>query len=52
MWKAGKLPVPSEQLPSGSVIIHAQRPECGAWLALALPKNDRRQLVTELVQTL
>lgn len=30
MWKAGTLPVPAEQLPTGTVIVHAKQRSSGA----------------------
>jgi len=33
MWKSGKLPVPAEQLPTGTVIVHAEE-SCTSGVAL------------------
>jgi len=52
MWKAGKLPVPAEQLPTGSVIVHVGGFDAVLDLALALPRADRRRLIAEVVSTL
>lgn len=52
MWKAGKLPVPAEQLPTGSVIVHIGGFDAALDLALSLPRDDRRRLVAHVVGTL
>jgi predicted site-specific integrase-resolvase len=30
MWRAGRLPIPAEQLPTGTVIVHPPQPSAGA----------------------
>jgi predicted site-specific integrase-resolvase len=52
MWKTGKLPVRAEQMPTGSVIVHVDGLAAVLDLALALPKDDRRRLITEVVGSL
>lgn len=44
MWKAGTLPVPAEQFPTGAVIVHVE----SFSTALSLPKDDRQRLIEEL----
>ena len=51
MWKGGRLPVPAEQMPTGTVIVHADPPKAAgvalyARVSSADQKNDLdRQLV-------
>ncbi len=54
MWKEGKLPVPAEQLPTGTIIVHSEKASADAGVALyarvssADPKADLdRQMARE-----
>ncbi len=43
MWKDGRLPVPAEQLPTGTVVVHAQeQPRAGAALYARVSSADQR----------
>ncbi|VVM08187.1 hypothetical protein MAMC_02007 [Methylacidimicrobium cyclopophantes] len=42
MWKAGKLPVPAEQLATGTVIVHAEKHPQGAVLYVRVSSNDQK----------
>jgi predicted site-specific integrase-resolvase len=48
MWKAGTLPVPAEQFPTGAVIVHVESFSSALRMALSLPKDDRQRLIQEL----
>ena len=42
MWKAGKLPVPAEQLPTGTVVVHAERRSQGVALYARVSSADQK----------
>lgn len=42
MWKAGTLPVPSEQLATGTVIVHAGAPAAGVALYARVASSDQK----------
>jgi len=42
MWKAGTLPVPAYQLPTGTVVVDAKRPANGVALYARVSGNDQR----------
>lgn len=42
MWKAGTLPVPSEPLATGTVIVHAGAPAAGVALYARVSGNDQK----------
>ena len=43
MWKDGRLPVPAEQLPTGTVVVHAEeQPRGGAALYARVSSADQR----------
>ncbi len=42
MWKAGALPVPAEQLPTGTVIVHAERRAMGVAVYARVSSGDQK----------
>ncbi len=56
MWKEGKLPVPAEQLPTGTIIVHSEKASADAGVALyarvssADPKADLDRQMARLVE--
>jgi len=42
MWKAGTLPVPSEQLPTGTVIVHASKVANGVAIYARVSSTDQK----------
>ncbi len=42
MWKAGTLPVPAEQLPTGTVVVHAERRGTGVALYACVSSSDQK----------
>lgn len=42
MWKAGTLPVPAYQLPTGTVVVDAKRPANGVALYARVSGNDQK----------
>lgn len=51
MWKAGQLPVPAEQLPTGTVIVHAeQRPKGVALYARVSSADQKADLDRQLAR--
>ncbi len=54
MWKAGQLPVPAEQLPTGTIIVHPPIPTTDggvalyAWVSSADQKPDLERQVARL----
>ncbi len=42
MWKAGTLPVPAEQLPTGKVVVHAERRGTGVALYARVSSTDQK----------
>jgi predicted site-specific integrase-resolvase len=42
MWKAGQLPVPAEQLATGTVVVHAERQATGVGLYARVSSADQK----------
>jgi len=42
MWKDGRLPVPAEQLPTGTVVVHAERRPQGVALYARGSSGDQK----------
>ena len=42
MWKAGMLPVPAEQLPTGTVVMHAERRGAGVAPYARVSSTDQK----------
>jgi hypothetical protein len=51
-FKAGRLPVPCTQMPTGTVIVHVESYGSVLSLALRLTKVERGMLISELEKTL
>jgi predicted site-specific integrase-resolvase len=52
MWRDGKLPIPAEQLATGTVVVQVESFSAVLELALRLPKDDRRRLISEIEKSL
>jgi hypothetical protein len=51
-FKAGCLPVPATQMPTGTVIVHVESFSSVLTFALRLPAEDRQRLIRELEKSL
>jgi len=51
-FRAGRLPVPHTQMPTGTVVVHVEAYSSVFELALRLPKADRERLISDLEKSL
>jgi predicted site-specific integrase-resolvase len=52
MFREGKLPVPAEQLSTGTIVVQAKSYSTVLEAALRLPKDDRKRIIEELEKSI